>query len=77
MSVSLGSFLQNGPDQVNQYQSGFMFPGNMDISYLLEREQALILVYCKNYAPTSAMNDFKPVESTRNSLLRLSMPLVQ
>lgn len=77
MSVSLGSFLQNGPDQFNQYQSGFMFPGNMDISYLLERDQALILVYCKNYAPTSAMNDFKPVESTRNSLLRLSMPLVQ
>ena len=52
-----------------------MFPGNTDISHLLDRKQALLLVYCPDYAPTSAMNDFKPIRSQRNSLLRLSLAL--
>jgi hypothetical protein len=77
MAISLGSFLQRSPNQQNQYESGFMFPGNLDLSELLERGQALILVYCDNYAPSGPMNEFKPVRSTRNSLLRLSVPMPQ
>jgi len=75
MSLSLGKFQRISPDPYDQYQGGFMFPGNLDLSYLLDRKQALILVYCRNFAPTRPMNDFKPVRSTRNSLLRRSLPL--
>jgi hypothetical protein len=77
MALSLGDFHGNSVDPYNRYQSRFMFPSNLDLSYLMDRGQALLLVYCPNFAPTRAMNDFKPVRSTRNSLLRRSLPLPQ
>ena len=76
MAISVGQFIgRQHANQFGQQTGGFMFPGNTDISYLLDRGKALLLVYCPDYAPTSAMNDFKPVRSHRNSLLRLSMTL--
>jgi len=78
MAITVGRYLgqqQAQYDQFNQFVGNFMFPGGLNLSHLLDQNRGLLLVYCENYAPTSAMNDFKPIRSHRNALMRLSMAL--
>jgi hypothetical protein len=76
MAITLARHIDhNRNQQWGQYSGNFMTPGSLELSALLDREFAVIMIWCEDYAPTGPMNEFTPRRTARSSLLRLAVPL--
>ena len=61
-------------DSQNSWES-FSVPGTLDLSRFAERSYAILLAWDANHSMTSAMNQFQPKRSHRDTLLRLVEPV--
>jgi hypothetical protein len=75
-AISLAAHIDaNRPSGWGQYAGQFLTPGRLDLSPLLATGHAAVMVWCEDYAPAEAMNQFQPRRTGRSSLLRLVVPL--
>lgn len=70
-AVSFLSMLGHGPT----YGTTFITPPGLDLSPLLNREQAVLLAWAADSSPVAPLNQFKPRRSHRDTLYRISAPV--
>ncbi len=76
IAITLATYMDsNRGNQYGQYAGAFLTPGRLELSHLLRQGNALVLVWCEDYAPTAAMNQFQPRRTGRSSLLRLAVEM--
>ncbi len=74
IAITLASRMDpNRANQWGHYSGNFLMPGRLDLSHLLPGGNALVLVWCEDFAPVPPMNQFEPRRSGRNTLLRLAI----
>ena len=77
MAITLASNIEgNQGNQFGQFGGRFLTPSRLDLSGLLHRNRAVLMVWCEGYVPTKeAMNQFVPRRTGRSTLFRLAVEL--
>jgi hypothetical protein len=70
MVASFSSYIPTQPGQRR-----FVSPTGLDLSPLVERGDAVLLAWDANHSLVKPLNQFKPVRTQRNTLLRLAIPV--
>lgn len=75
-AITLATFMDpNRANQWGQYSGNFLLPGRLELSSHLQRGDALVLVWCDDYTPVAALNQFQPRRQGRSTLLRLAVEM--
>jgi len=67
--------LRSNPNNYQNYQNTFVVSPGFDLSSLVERGDAVLLAWDGGHLYTGAMNRFTPRRSSRDTLLRLAVPV--
>jgi len=77
MAITLATFMDSNRanNQWGQYSGNFLMPGRLELSHLLQRDNALVLVWCDDFSPVPPMNQFEPRRTGSSTLLRLAVEM--
>jgi hypothetical protein len=70
------SFLGYAQTRNSGNQRQFISPAGAEVTPLLGRDRALVLAWVEDFAPVTSLRQFSAVRNSRNTLLRLAVPLV-
>jgi len=69
------SLLGHAQRRISGNQRQFISPAGAEVTPLLGEDQALVLAWVEGFAPVSSLRQFDAVRNSRNTLLRLAVPL--
>jgi hypothetical protein len=66
------SYIGQASDQ-NPYQRDCLYPAGAELSWLADREDAVLLAWAPNHAPVAPLCRFDAARKARNTLVRVSV----